>query len=501
MRKTGYKGGNVWKLIYHLECVDIHDIAILPMSKLYSCISEKRSDGGRIVAFFTDFNYHLFVVMAKDKSSLLYLAIFSLSGVSEYPALTKHFPEFELFEREFFENSQIKPVGHPWLKPVRKHDIPYPFFEVESESSHEVGVGPVHAGIIEPGYFRFSCMGEKILHLEIQLGYQHRGVEKKIIEKNRNSTHRFIEPIMENIVSDSPLGHTLAYTQAMESLFGVIKSKSSTLLSTIALELERICAHLGNIGDILGDVGYYVGKDAFIAQKTKILNTLLLLSGSRFGKGLLCVGGVNYELTAEKIQKMGETLRAVKCDVEHFMRESILENASVISRLEGTGVVTTQEAVTLGLVGQSARSCGVDLDIREDFPSLEYKMFPIHNTLLYNGDVFDRTYIRYSEILHSIEWILERVESISPQKRDESISMISTSAKANQFIISMVEGWRGEIVHVVVTDSSGEIMSYKIKDPSFNNWRALTLAVKEEGISDFPLCNKSFNLSYAGHDL
>ncbi|MCX5773306.1 MAG: NADH-quinone oxidoreductase subunit C [Fusobacteria bacterium] len=494
----------MWKSIKNCELVNLKELEPLLITQLREEILDKLHSGGRLLALFCDRNIHfIYCIIALDKHSQLMMGCAFIHGAAEYESLTQHFPACEMFERELFETTHIRPLNHPNLKPLRNHSNPFLFHQVHSKEVHEVGVGPVHAGIIEPGYFRFNALGEKILHLEIQLGYQHKGIEKLFEDFSKQGRGLHLEPLAEAIVGDSAIAHTLAYVHAIESLCKLKVPKRAQHIRTLALELERIGNHLGNIGDILGDIGYYLGKDAFIALKTEVINAMLKICGSRFGISLISVGGVNYSLADDFVQELAELLTRVKHNAKVYFKIHVTENSSVLSRLEGTGIVTLQDAMNHGFVGLTARSCGMDLDVRSDYPCGVFQEYPIKNTLFENGDVFDRTVIRFVEILHSIEWIIQDLERYTTSESREIFlhNSSSTHYLANHCVVSLVEGWRGEIMHCVLTDDNGHFERYKIKDASFNNWNALPLAVYGEGISDFPLCNKSFNLSYSGHDL
>lgn len=493
----------MWKSIKNTEILNLHELDPMEFSQHRDEIRHKLHTGGRLLGLFCDKKIHfIYCIIALDKQSKLLISCAFVHGITEYESLTQEFESCEMFERELYEVTGIFPLNHPNLKPLRNHSTPFPFYQVDSKEVHEVGVGPVHAGIIEPGYFRFNALGEKILHLEIQLGYQHKGIESIFEKLSQEGKSTLLEPLAESIVGDSAIAHTLAYVNSIEALASIKVPKRAQHIRIIALELERIANHIGTIGDILGDIGYYLGKDAFIALKTEIINTLLKLCGSRFGISLLRVGGVNYPLTQNFIQECIHTLNFVKKRVDIYTKIHITENSSVLSRLEESGKVTLQEAITHGFVGIVARSCGVDLDVRGDFSCTVFQEYPIKNTLFENGDVFDRTLIRYVEILHSIEWILQDLERADKHEFEETArSLHEKKLPPNHCVVSLVEGWRGEIMHCVITDEEGKFERYKIKDASFNNWNALPLAVYNEGISDFPLCNKSFNLSYSGHDL
>lgn len=436
----------------------------------------------------------LFVVLADDKSGeLLISSAFFNANEKSYECITNVIPAFHIFEREFFEQFGIEPLNHPWLKPVRKNQDKYEFFEMKGEEVHQVAVGPIHAGVIEPGHFRFMCNGETVYHLEIMLGYQNRGVEDLMVKTPSNQ-------LAESICGDSVIAYNTAYSQIIETLQGIEISNKAQLIRKATLEMERAAIHIGDMGAIAGDIAYLMGASVFGATRTLVINTMLEFSGSRFGRGLICVGGVNYDLTQEKIQRALKTFEKVEKDVDR-MTKTMLKSSTVMSRLEKTGTISEERAREAGLVGMAAKACGVDLDTRFDFPDKWIKELQINRRAFKaTGDVNSRFKLRYKEIKQSFAIIRKIFEALA-KYIDEPIKVENKTNAKDVLAISIVEGWRGEVVHIAMTDNFGNLTRYKIKDPSFNNWYGLGLAVRNNGISDFPLCNKSFNLSYCGNDL
>ncbi len=463
-----------------------------------------KNNDKRVILFF-GYKYKsrikIITVLADDDNSKLLVASAMMGEKDSYPSLTIEFPAFHLFERELFEDFGVKPEGHPWLKPVRygfnrfnrentMHN--FPFFKMAGEQIHEVAVGPVHAGVIEPGHFRFQCHGEKVHHLEIQLGYQNRGIEDMMLKVN----HRFRAHLSESIAGDSVIAHVSAYSALMESLCGCRITRRAQAVRGIMLELERIAVHIGDLGALAGDIAYLQSNSIFGALRTHIINTALAVCGSRFGRSIIRPGGVLYDIDEDLNREIGETLQKILKEV-NLAAEAFFSNSSVLARLEQTGVVTNETAKQIGMVGPSARASGVSIDVRTDHPYRIYRNFPLHKITMPGGDVFSRAYIRFIEIRQSIQFILEVLENMP---EDTIVMEPLEKPGKDSFTVSLVEGWRGETVHAAVTGKEG-LIRYKIKDPSFNNWYGLALAVRGNGISDFPLSNKSFNLSYSGHDL
>jgi Ni,Fe-hydrogenase III large subunit len=429
-----------------------------------------------------------------------------------YPALSAELPQAQAFERELLEDHGIHPDGHPWLKPLRRHsDLEarsgdgggaapaHPFFRVEGSGIHEVAVGPVHAGIIGPGHFRFQCHGETVLHLEIQLGYQHRGAEALLVESS--PARRLV--VAESITGDASVGHAVAYCMAVEALENVEPPLYAHAVRGIALELERLSNHVGDLGALCNDIGYLPGASWFGRLRGEFLNLLMELSGNRLGRGLVKPGGVRFGLSAQQRKDFLARLARAERDLRDTAQVTF-HSPAVGSRFEHTGVVTREVAEELGLVGPVARASGCDRDVRRDHPFGIFRFAHIPVALVESGDVMARALVRWLETQRSMTFLREQInelpeESLSGEPAQDPGEGVGSASES--LAVSMVEGWRGEIVHVAVTSADGRLAGYKIVDPSFHNWFGLTLALRSNQISDFPLCNKSFNLSYAGHDL
>ncbi len=454
--------------------------------------------GHRLIGFFgkQEFeNIRLYVVLADDKVGKIYVTstIFE-PNIREYESFSTVYPQFHIFEREFYEEFGIEPLNHPWLKPLRINQETYPFFEMRGDEVHQVAVGPIHAGVIEPGHFRFMCHGEKVYDLEIALGYQHRGVEKCFIKDKR-----FNNRLAESVCGDSVIAYNMAYSQVMESLTDTKITNRAQIIRRIALEMERIAIHIGDMGAIAGDIAYQMGASIFGVTRTLVINTMLEISGSRFGRGLVEVGGVNFDIDNNLSQKIITMLDDVAKTVDRTTKV-MLNSPTVISRLERTGVVSVETAKSLGAVGMAARASGVDLDSRFDMNDKWYTSLNIVKPFKATGDVHSRFKLRYKEIKQSMKIVKKLLKKLEEYNEEVKLE-VKNNIFENSFAISIVEGWRGEVVHIALTGANGELLRYKMKDPSFNNWYMLAMAVRNNGISDFPLCNKSFNLSYCGNDL
>ena len=476
--------------------INLADIPVLDIENLRT---EVKALNKRSVAFFGKVwgngIVRLFVILADDTSGDLYVSSTIFGNLQKsYESFTQDIPSFHIFEREFYEDFGIEPLHHPWLKPVRKNQDDYTFFEMQGEEVHQVAVGPIHAGVIEPGHFRFMCNGETVYHLEIMLGYQHKGVEELMLKKHSNQ-------LAESIVGDSVIAYNTAYSQIVETLKDIKISDKAQLIRKLALEMERAAIHIGDLGAIAGDIAYLMGASVFGATRTLVINTMLEFCGSRFGRGFVTVGGVNFDLSDEIMEKAQKTLDKVEKDVDRMVK-TMLKNSSVMSRLEKTGTVSTERAMETGLVGMAARASGVPIDSRFDYPDKWMEKLNI-NKKVFNGigDVNSRFKLRYKEIKESLDIIRKIFKELKNLKSEPVLTYSDNDFTKDSFAISIVEGWRGEVVHIAMTDDNGKLSRYKIKDPSFNNWFGLALAVRNNGVSDFPLCNKSFNLSYSGNDL
>ena len=474
--------------------------------------------GGRVVAYFGDRQDRagqttLYAIVANDAAGKLYPLAGTVSS-GRFPSVTPAFPQVHLFEREIHEQTGLVPEGHPWLKPVRfplhtGEMLPAPvagdmaFFKVDGEEIHEVAVGPVHAGIIEPGHFRFQCHGETVHHLEISLGYQHRGIEAALQGGPFVAT-----PFqMEVVAGDTTAGHMIAYCKIIESLSGASQGARlqptpySDFARCIALELERCANHTGDLGALAGDIGYLPVQSYCGRLRGDFLNMTALLCGNRFGRGCIVPGGVGIALDEARLADLVGRLEGALADLSSCAG-LLFEESSVLARFHRTGTLTREMAERIGLVGPAARACGCVRDIRQDHASGRYRFAQIPVSTLETGDVFARAFVRWRELLASGDFLLAELTQPPRAETPSGGSERTTPGlDADTIAVSLVEGWRGEICHVALTDGEGRFRRYKIIDPSFHNWFGLALAMRGQEISDFPLCNKSFNLSYCGFDL
>lgn len=496
---------------HHGDAVPLADVPELSESEFRRTVVHDVAAGQKIVALFgrpVASGIRLTAVLADHETGSL--TAFTTDVGERYTALTPACPQAHWFEREIAEQWGIVPEGHPWLKPIRFHPSYRPghdawgravgeiqpgvtnYFEVVGPDIHEVAVGPVHAGVIEPGHFRFQCHGEVVFHLEIELGYQHRGVERALLGgPNKRTIH-----YMETLAGDTSIGHSTAYCHAIESLAKCSVPLRAQAIRGIALELERLACHTGDLGALGDDVGFLPTSSFCGRLRGDFLNATAHICGSRFGRGLVRPGGVMFDVDHTRAEQLIERLRQPLVDVAGAAN-LLWETMSVQARFEDTGIVPRATCDALGLVGVAARACGVERDVRHDFPSGIFRFSQIPVSTWKTGDVFARAYVRGLEIQRSGDFVLEQLHMLptSPLKAD--VGELAPNALA----VSLVEGWRGAICHVAITDDAGKFAHYKVVDPSFHNWIGLAMALRDQQISDFPLCNKSFNLSYCGHDL
>jgi len=501
------------RLLGNGQTVALADLTPLPHDHFLETISNHTAHGWRVSSYCGVPDGEatvLYCLLASPMDGLLGVMRTVCSGNS-FPSLAAHCPQLQLFEREIAEQCGIVFEGHPWFKPVRfvrsccpgrdawgrPADQPLQvgvmdYYRVEGEEVHEVAVGPVHAGVIEPGHFRFQCYGEQVFHLEISLGYQHRGIEQLLRGGPFPRTLRQVEAL----AGDTSIGHGQAYCMVLEALSRTRPPAAAEALRGIALELERLANHTGDMGAIAGDVGYLPTASFCGRIRGDFLNMSALLCGSRFGRGLLTPGGVLFDLDQRLRDDLYQRLEIGRRELTSAI-ELLWGTPSVMSRLEGTGPVAPDAARELGLVGPAARACGLKRDVRSDYPFGIYRMAQVPIVTAFHGDVCSRTLVRWQEAQKSLDFCQEQVSHLPSGRYVAEMKPL----QGGQLAVALTEGWRGEICHLAITDEQGRFGYYKVTDPSFHNWSGLALALRGEQISDFPLCNKSFNLSYCGFDL
>jgi len=488
---------------------DLRELPPVPLAALAQDCADRLQAGERLLTLFgrresddPAAGIVLTAVLQPAAGELVVLRGRADAG-EHYPALTARHPAAQIHERELWEQNGLEPDGHPWLKPVRfegerqQRMADYPFFKVRGQEVHEVGVGPIHASVIEPGHFRFMCLGEKVHHLEIQLGYQHRGVEALLLR--RPAMH--LASTVESICGDSSVAYAWGYCAAVEALSGAPLAFESDVLRGVALEMERIAIHLATLNGLATDIAFLQGGATYGRLRTAIINACQRVCGNRFGRGWLRPGrarGLSEALREDLMQ----TLIAFAKDFAE-VNELMLGSRSVRARFQGTGVVDTRTAQELGLVGVAARASGVPMDARTQLPGRLYDALPIAQLTESAGDCWARMRLRMREVDASVAWLIGilREDRLDLSGSGNRADVVNRALRAEALCVSLIEGTRGSVVQVLETSPEGQLLHYKVQDPSLPNWFGLAVAVRDNDISDFPICNKSFDLSYCGNDL
>ncbi|MBI4532513.1 MAG: NADH-quinone oxidoreductase subunit C [Candidatus Melainabacteria bacterium] len=487
----------------------------IPLNKRLTSLSSWLADKHQRLGLITSIDGSQLITLVLDpQQGSAQLWESPLSG-DEYPSLTPLIPQCHWYERAVWDLFGLYPNGHPRLKQLLLHEVydphfhplrtiarlpeivsatqrKYEFLKVEGEGVYEVPVGPIHAGIIEPGHFRLSCLGEEILNLEIRLGYLHRGIEKQL-SKIPWQKARFLA---EAASSDTAAANALAHAQAMESLVQIQAPPKAQYLRSLSLELERIAMHIADLGGMAVDIGYLGMASTLARLRGSALRLADLLTGTRFQRGFILPGGVHKD-PDKQLSTIRHETHKLKVSLEPVIT-LFVENSSAQERMETIGRVSPSLARDFGLVGIAGRASGIAYDTRQHFPQ---GIFPTHAppvAVETKGDVSARIKVRITELFNSlalIETLLEEIPAGSV------LSCVPDKLPANSIGVGIVEAFRGELIHLVFTGADKAISRYAIKDPSFNNWTGLSIAVRGNLLADFPICNKSFSLSYSGHDL
>jgi Ni,Fe-hydrogenase III large subunit/Ni,Fe-hydrogenase III component G len=485
------------------------------------CAHLYRKWNARLVSLFADDPrpavdaFHLYYVFALDgEHGFFVLRVPVPADKPEFAALTDAVHAVNWQEREVQDMFGLKLLGHPnprrcalhddWpdVHPLRKdfdfhtvlppfEGVRHKFREVEGEGVFQVPVGPVHAGIIEPGHFLFSVAGEPVLYLQLRMFYVHKGTEKLF-------EHLPVEHgvrLAESISGDSSFAHATAFCHAVERAAGVEAPPRARALRTVCLELERIYNHVGDIGAICTDVAFTTANMHAMRLKEQVLRVNERLTGNRLLRGMACLGGVRYDFEAAHLAALAQLLRWLKPEFEALV-ELIRESSGTRDRLETTGILKPEVARDFGVVGLAGRASGLDRDLRRDFPHAFYDQVQFTVPVFTEGDVQRRLAVRREEVYQSMA-ILEQVLAKLPES---PVRTALGELPPDRIALGYVEGWRGEIFHWIRTAPGNRLARCKIKDPSLQNWPALTEAILGNIIPDFPVVNKSFNLSYSGTD-
>ena len=492
----------------------------IPKERFAEAAKSMKTSGARLVAEWaadeTPFGrgFGIYACYSKDSEYLIVKTYTPLEDPT-FPSLTKKFVPAYRFERQMRSLMGVVPLGHPDSRPWIKHeDWPenvyplrktfdasksisrakgeYQWIRAEGEGVYEIPVGPVHAGIIEPGHFRFQAVGEDILNLEEKLGYAHKGIEKRFESISWEEGAK----LAGRVSGDTTVTHALCYSHAVESMRGCNPHRRALWLRALMLERERIANHLGDIGAICNDAAFAFMLYQLTILKERILRTNYKLLGHRFMMDKIIPGGVTVDINSDA---KNEILSEMDWLTNEFERLVIIydENTSLDDRLRDTGVLTPEKAKELSVVGFVARASGQGIDCRIQSPFSPYDRIIPKMTVLNSGDVHARVWVRIEEVRDSIRLIREILNSLPDGKITESLTPQSPDKSG----FAVVEGWRGEIVYWVQSGLKGEINRCMVRDPSSVNWIALEEAIHGNIVPDFPLCNKSFNQSYSGHDL
>ena len=485
------------------------------------CAHLYRTWNARLVSLFADDAragegvFHLYYVLALDAAhGFLILRVPVSPEAPEFTALSNAIPAVNWQEREVLDLFGLKLVGHPnprrcalhddWpeIYPLRKDfDLKtvlpefqgerHKFRKVEGEGVFQVPVGPVHAGIIEPGHFLFSVAGEPVLYLQLRLFYVHKGTEK--LFENLPVPH--CVRLAESISGDSSFAHATAFCHAVERAAGVQPPVRARVLRSVCLELERIYNHIADIGAICTDVAFVTANMHAMRLKERVLRVNEQLTGNRLLRGMACLGGVRSDWDTEQLHILAKLVVELKTEFDSLV-ELVEASSSTLDRLETTGILTPEVAHDLGVVGIAGRASGFDHDLRRDFPHAAYDQVKVNVPVYQVGDVEHRLQVRVDELRES----LSLIQQFTAKLPGGPLRVEVGEVPADRVALGYVEGWRGEIFHWIRTAPGNRLARCKIKDPSLQNWPALSEAILGNIIPDFPVVNKSFNLSYSGND-
>ncbi|MDD4940221.1 MAG: NADH-quinone oxidoreductase subunit C [Candidatus Omnitrophica bacterium] len=488
--------------IFRDTCAALHKILSSPVMMLFAL--DERKERGKFVinSIFVELKPGRWIIVSMDIPQ----------EDPSFDSLAKNMYSASLFEREIREMFGIEPLGNPDLRQLNLHDEvcppgnyplrkdfqkiqpgslgDYKFGRVEGEGVFEVPVGPVHAGIIGPGHFRFSVAGEPIISLEARLGFTHRGVEKLFENKDYYGAIR----LAECVSGDSVFSHSLSFTRAVEKIARIEVPGQAAILRGIFLELERMYNHVNGIGGIAVDVGF-----SFPAAYASIIKEALLqlnenLTGSRYLKNANVPGGVLTDIDGFKKELLLDSVKKIKRDFNELVK-ILYSSVSFMDRVDTTGVLRKKTAEDLGVIGLAGRSSGIQIDLRKSFPGV-HREAGFKMAVEESGDVLARLRVRVFEFLESCRLIEVFAEKLV-QGGAIKVDLGPKEGRA----LGYAEGWRGPVLYWVKSDAAGLIQRCKITDPSFHNWQGLAYAALGNIIPDFPVCNKSFDLSYSGNDL
>ena len=435
------------------------------------------------------------------------------TDVRGYPGVEDVFPSASRMQRAVFDLTGLRATDRdtrPWLRhaawpadafPLAAAPMPsspqspiddYAFVRVDGDGVHEIAVGPVHAGIIEPGHFRFSVVGEKVLRLEERLGYVHKGIERRFTELPILDGHR----LAARVSGDSGVAYAWSYCQALERMTATAVPPRASWLRALALELERIANHLGDLGALGNDAGFAFGLAQFSRLKEHLLRANEQALGQRYLLDLVVPGGTRNDLAPAGATLLDEYLAQLTGEVT-VLRGIYEEHTGLRDRFAGAGAVLPELAAWLGLVGVAGRASGQTLDLRVDAACAPYDELAVRRCTQQDGDVLARVTLRFDELVESVRIVRRILRAMPTGEYVVAVPVPEPGAVS----VGLIEAWRGPVIVGLEAGPDGSILRCHPQDPSWHNWPALEHAVIGNIVPDFPLINKSFNLSYSGHDL
>jgi len=481
-----------------------------------SVLAEVAAGGGRLFALWAQtppLSGALLHAAVIGDPGILLLSATLAEGVNRFPSAAEVFPAALRMERAIFDLHGLRSTvwdTRPWLRhtawpegyPLRDAQMPdaptepiadaYPFVAVDGDGVHEIAVGPVHAGIIEPGHFRFSVVGEKVLRLEEHLGYVHKGIERRFQELPALAGHR----LAARVSGDSAVAYSWAYCQALEGCAGLTLPPRAAWLRALALELERIANHLGDLGALGNDAGFAFALSQFGRLKEGLLRRTAAALGQRYLLDFVVPGGTALDVTTNTLSTLAAAMPPLINEVQR-LHDILEEHAGVRDRFNATGIVTPALALQLGLTGLAGRASAQAFDLRCDFPCVPYEQLQPEKMLQQGGDVAARVAVRFAELLESCQLVI----AIATQLPAGAHRVEVSTPPPGSIGLGCIEGWRGPVLVALCIGADGQIARCHPHDPSWHNWPVLEHAVIGNIVADFPLINKSFNLSYSGHDL
>jgi Ni,Fe-hydrogenase III large subunit/Ni,Fe-hydrogenase III component G len=472
--------------------------------------------GGRLLALWGAWDRgggNAIRAVAVAPPAVLLVSLRLPGDATDFPGIADIFPAAGRLQRAIFDMTGLRATdadSRQWLRhaawpadvfPLRPGSMPppveapvdcYPFVRVEGDGVHEIPVGPVHAGIIEPGHFRFSVVGEKVLRLEERLGYVHKGIERRFTELPIREGHR----LAARVSGDSAVAYSWAYCQALEHMTGTIPPPRAAHLRALALEIERISNHLGDLGALGNDAGFAFGLSQFLRLKEQWLRAINEALGQRYLMDLIVPGGTRIDLSTAGAEALAKSAAELDEDVP-VLREIYEEHAGLRDRFSAAGRLEPALANWLGVVGMAGRASAQPLDLRLDLPLAPYRDLGLRRCMQQDGDVLARVTQRFDELQESLRLVRGLIADLPSGAHGVHVPVPAEGLLAT----GLVEGWRGPVVIGLEAGIDGSIRSCHPQDPSWHNWPALEHAIIGNIVPDFPLINKSFNLSYSGHDL